>query len=203
MIIRESKFMSLINDRINELQNLLSDFEKNVSEPLFNISNIIADTFRSGNKILICGNGGSAADAQHFAAEFINVFSKEIKRPGLPAISLASDTSVITAIANDNNYEQIFARQVEALGNVNDILIVITTSGSSKNCIKALQTAKDLGLKTIAITRSKAEVSLISDLSIEVPSENTQLIQACHLFAYHTVVELVEQILYTSKGVRT
>jgi len=195
--------MSLISDRIKELQNLLSDFEKNASEPLFSISEAIADTFKSGNKILICGNGGSAADAQHFAAEFINVFSKEINRPGLPAISLASDTSVITAIANDNNFEQIFARQVEALGNMNDILIVITTSGSSINCIKALQTAKNLRLKTIAITRSKTEVSLISDLSIEVPSENTQLIQACHLFAYHTIVELVELILYTSKGVRT
>ena len=202
-MIRESEFMGLISERIKELQTLLSDFEKNASESSFNISNVIADAFKSGNKILICGNGGSAADAQHFAAEFINVFSKDIKRPGLPAISLSSDTSVITAIANDNNYEQIFARQVEALGNVNDILIVITTSGSSKNCIKALQTAKDLGLKTIAITRSKAEASVISDLSIEVPSENTQLIQACHLFAYHIVVELVEQILYTNKGVST
>jgi D-sedoheptulose 7-phosphate isomerase len=202
-MIRESEFMSLVSERIKELQNLLSEFEKNALESLSNISNVIADTFKSGNKILICGNGGSAADAQHFAAEFINVFSKDIKRPGLPAISLSSDTSVITAIANDNDYEQIFARQVEALGNINDILIVITTSGSSKNCINALQTAKDLGVKTIAITRSKAEVTLISDLSIEVPSENTQLIQACHLFAYHTVVELVEQILYTNKGVRT
>ena len=200
---KESEFMSLVSDRIKDLQNLLSEFEKNASESLFNISNAIADTFKRGNKILICGNGGSAADAQHFAAEFINIFSKDIKRPGLPAISLSSDTSVITAIANDSDYEQIFARQVEALGNVNDFLIVITTSGSSKNCINALQTAKDLGVKTIAITRSKAEVTLISDLSIEVPSENTQLIQACHLFAYHTVVELVEQILYTNKGVRT
>ena len=201
-MLRGSEFMSLISDRIKELQNLLSDFEKNVSESLLNISSAIADTFKSGNKILICGNGGSAADAQHFAAEFINIFSKDIKRPALPAISLSSDTSVITAIANDNGYEQIFARQVEALGNVNDVLIVISTSGSSKNCIKALQTAKDLGLKTIAITRSDAEASLISDLSIEVPSENTQEIQACHMFAYHTVVELVEQILYTNKGVR-
>jgi len=194
--------MSLISERIKELQNLLSDFEKNASEALFNVSSAIADAFKSGNKILICGNGGSAADAQHFAAEFINIFSKTIKRPALPAISLASDTSVITAIANDNCYEQVFARQVEALGNVNDILIVITTSGSSKNCIKALQTAKDLGLKTISITRSRAEASIISDLSIEVTSENTQQIQACHMFAYHTVVELVEQILYTNKGVR-
>ena len=202
-MIRESEFMSLVSERIKELQNLLSEFEINVLESLFNISSLIAETFKNGNKILICGNGGSAADAQHFAAEFINVFSKDIKRPGLPAISLSSDTSVITAIANDNDYEQVFARQVEALGNLNDILIVITTSGSSKNCIKAIQTAKNFGVKTIAITRSKAEVSLISDLSIEVPSENTQLIQACHLFAYHTVVELVEQILYTDKGVHT
>ena len=202
-MIRESEFMSLVSERIKELQYLLSEFEKNTSESLLKISYLIADTFKNGNKILICGNGGSAADSQHFAAEFINVFSKDIKRPGLPAISLSSDTSVITAIANDNDYEQIFARQVEALGNINDILIVITTSGSSKNCIKAIQTAKNFGVKTIAITRSKAEVSLISDLSIEVPSENTQLIQACHLFAYHTVVELVEQILYTNKGVST
>ena len=202
-MIRESEFMSLVSERIKELQYLLSEFEKNTSESLLKISYLIADTFKNGNKILICGNGGSAADSQHFAAEFINVFSKDIKRPGLPAISLSSDTSVITAIANDNDYEQIFARQVEALGNINDILIVITTSGSSKNCIKAIQTAKNFGVKTIAITRSKAEVSLISDLSIEVPSENTQLIQACHLFAYHTVVELVELILYTNKGVST
>ena len=202
-MLREGDFMSLISDRIKELQNLLSDFEKNASEALFDVSFAIADAFKSGNKILICGNGGSAADAQHFAAEFINIFSKTIERPALPAISLASDTSVITAIANDSCYEQVFARQVEALGNVNDILIVITTSGSSKNCIKALQTAKDLGLKTITITRSRAEASIISDLSIEVTSENTQQIQACHMFAYHTVVELVELILYTNKGVRT
>lgn len=202
-MIKESEFMSLISVRIKELQNLLSEFEKNASKSLFDISHAIADTFKRGNKILICGNGGSAADAQHLAAEFINVFSKDIKRPGLPAISLSSDTSVITAIANDNDYEQIFARQVEALGIVNDFLIVITTSGSSKNCLNALRTARDLGVKTVAITRSSAEVTLISDFSIEVPSENTQLIQACHLFAYHTVVELVEQILYLKKGMTT
>jgi D-sedoheptulose 7-phosphate isomerase len=179
-----------------ELRSLLTEFESLASDAILNASLMIANAFKSGNKILICGNGGSAADSQNLAAEFVNVFSRDIKRPGLPAISLASDTSVLTAIANDGEFEQIFARQVEALGNSNDVLIVITTSGSSHNCVKALETAKYLGIKTISITRRGAYVTNISDLSIEVPSDNTQHIQACHIFAYHTFVELVEQILY-------
>jgi D-sedoheptulose 7-phosphate isomerase len=193
--------VNLTRNRFFELRSLLVDFEDSASNAISDVSYLIADAFSSGNKILICGNGGSAADAQHLAAEFVNSFSKDLKRPGLPAISLSSDSSVITAIANDSKYERIFARQVEALGNANDILIVLTTSGSSNNCVRALQTAKDLGLKTITFTRKGAFASSISDFSIEVPSENTQHIQTCHIFAYHTVVELVEQILYRNKEV--
>ncbi len=192
--------MNLVEKRCLELQGLLTDFVGNASQSISEVSYVIADALKRGNKILICGNGGSAADSQHLVAEFVNSFSKDLKRPGLAAISLASDVAVITAIANDTNYEQIFARQVEALGNANDILIVLSTSGSSSNCVRALQCARDLGLITIAFTKIGAFASSIADFSIEVPSENTQHIQACHVFAYHTVVELVEQILYRSEA---
>ncbi len=195
--------MNLIGKRCLELQSLLTDFVDNASNSISEVSHVIAGTFKSGNKILICGNGGSAADSQHLAAEFVNSFSKDLKRPGLPAISIATDVAVITAISNDTNYEQIFVRQVEALGNVNDILIVLSTSGSSINCVRALQTARDLGLKTITFTQVGATASRFADFSVEVPSENTQHIQACHVFAYHTVVELVEQILYRGEEVNS
>jgi D-sedoheptulose 7-phosphate isomerase len=202
MTISEGRLMSLISNRIKELQVLLSDFDKSCADSILNISNLIVTTFKSGNKILICGNGGSAADAQHLAAEFVNSFSKGIKRPGLPAISLSTDTSVITAISNDNNFEQIFTRQVEALGKVGDALVVFTTSGLSKNCVNAINFAKKIGLKTILFTRSGAVITSISDLSIEVPSTNTQHIQECHILAYHIIVELVEKTLYEAKGAR-
>ena len=111
---------------------------------------LVLFAFKSGNKILICGNGGSAADAQHFAAEFINIFSKEIKRPALPAISLASDTSVITAIANDIGYDDVFSFQLSMKGSAGNILVAISASGNSPNIVKAIKKAKELNMDTIA-----------------------------------------------------
>lgn len=188
--------MNIVSKRFDELADLIPNFKKACETPIVAAANKISETFANGNKILICGNGGSAADSQHFAAEFVNAFSRSISRKGLPAIALTTDSSVLTAISNDFSYEDIFARQVQALSTPGDILIVFTTSGTSKNCIKAVREASDCGVQTIAFTRSGAEISNLVNLSIEVPSINTQHIQECHILAYHVVAEMVEKTLF-------
>lgn len=189
--------MELIKNKFKDLQEVLNNFEIEASDSINSTANLIAESFRNGNKILICGNGGSASDAQHFAAEFVNSFSKTINRVALPAISLTSDSSVLTSIANDKNFESVFSRQVEAFGKPGDVLVVFTTSGESKNCLKALETAKRLSLKTVSFTQKNKISAKISDMLIEVPSSDTQIIQECHIVAYHIIAELVEKILFT------
>jgi D-sedoheptulose 7-phosphate isomerase len=186
----------LIKNKFNYLQEVLSNFEIEASAQINSAASLIAESFRNGSKILTCGNGGSASDAQHFAAEFVNAFSKTINRVALPAISLTSDSSVLTSIANDKNFESVFSRQVEALGKPGDVLVVFTTSGKSKNCLNALETAKQLNLKTISFTQKNKISSKISDVLIEVPSSDTQTIQECHIVSYHLIAELVEEILF-------
>jgi D-sedoheptulose 7-phosphate isomerase len=182
--------------RINELSKLLEEFESQCLESLTVAAASLMDAFRKGSKVLICGNGGSAADSQHFAAELVSAFSREIERPALSAIALTVDTSVITAFSNDFNFDNVFARQVEAHGRKGDILIAITTSGSSKNCIAAVRTAKGLGMKTLALTSKGGQISAEADMAIEVPSTNTQHIQECHMVGYHILSELIESALY-------
>jgi len=182
--------------RISELVSLLPHFSTSCEDSIQEAASIIAKAFKAGSKILICGNGGSAADSQHFAAEFVSAFSRDIKRPGLPAIALTVDTSVLTAYSNDFGFDGVFARQVEALGSVGDILIVLSTSGSSKNCIQAVKMAKSNGLSTIAFTREFGNLGKDVDISIEVPSTNTQHIQECHMVAYHIITEIVEDSLF-------
>ena len=192
--------MELIKNKFKDLQEVLNNFEIEASDSINSTANLIAESFRNGNKILICGNGGSASDAQHFAAEFVNSFSKTINRVALPAISLTSDSSVLTSIANDKNFESVFSRQVEAFGKPGDVLVVFTTSGESKNCLKALETAKRLSLKTVSFTQKNKISAKISDMLIEVPSSDTQTIQECHVVAYHIIAELVEKILFTGEA---
>jgi D-sedoheptulose 7-phosphate isomerase len=184
--------MSLFLSRINELSAILDEFAVNCSEPILQSANAITEIFNSGGKLLICGNGGSAADSQHFAAEFVSSFAKGLERRALPAISLTVDSSILTAYSNDFGFENVFARQVEALGNPKDMLIVLTTSGKSNNCILAVEKARDLGLKTLAFSKKESNISQMVDYSIEVPSDNTQHIQECHLVAYHVITEIVE-----------
>ena len=192
--------MEIITNKFKNLQEVLNKFEIEASDSINSTANLIAESFRSGNKILTCGNGGSASDSQHFAAEFVNSFSKTISRVALPAISLTSDSSVLTSIANDKDFENVFSRQVEAFGKPGDVLIVFTTSGESKNCLKALETAKRLGLKTISFTQKNKISAKISDILIEVPSSDTQTIQECHIVAYHIIAELVEKILFIGEA---
>ena len=156
------------------------------------ISEQIAQAFQQGNKILLCGNGGSAADAQHIAAEFIGRFKRE--RKSLPAIALTTDSSVLTALANDFSYETVFSRQVEGLGTKGDILIAISTSGNSKNVIQAAEKAKELGLIVIGFTgRTGGELKKHAHLNFSVACDETPHIQEMHTTALHAISEAVEQ----------
>ena len=188
--------MGKLEIRFQELTDLIPRFEAHASSAINATANILVAAFKGGKKVLICGNGGSAADSQHFAAEFVNAFSRDLDRKALPAIALSTDTSILTSIANDFEFENIYSRQVEAYGVPGDVLIVLTTSGSSKNCLKAIDIANSTGLTTIAFTKEKGQVSSRSQISIEVPSQNTQHIQECHMLAYHVITELVEDALF-------
>jgi D-sedoheptulose 7-phosphate isomerase len=185
-----------IEIRFQELTDLIPKFKQHSSSTINTSADELVKAFKSGNKVLICGNGGSAADSQHFAAEFVNAFSRDLDRKALPVIALSTDTSILTSIANDFEFENIYSRQVEAYGVPGDVLIVLTTSGSSKNCLKAIDIANSMGLTTIAFTKEKGQVSSKAQISIEVPSQNTQHIQECHMLAYHVITELVEDALF-------
>jgi D-sedoheptulose 7-phosphate isomerase len=160
----------------------------------------IADGLRNGGKLLLCGNGGSAADCQHIAAELVSLLTQEFNRPGLKAISLTTDTSMITAYANDFGFEGVFARQVEALGMPGDTLIGISTSGNSKNVVKAVETAKTMGINTIAMTGATGGVLANSvNILIAVPSKCTQHIQESHITIGHILCDLIECYLFDEK----
>ncbi len=157
----------------------------------------IADAFRNGKKLLLCGNGGSAADSQHIAAEFMIRLSHNIQRPALPAIALTTDTSNLTAGGNDIGFENVFARNVEGLGNKGDILIAFSTSGNSANIIKAVVKAHEKKMFVIGfLGGSGGQLKNLVDLPIIIPSANTQRIQEGHITAAHIICELVEQELY-------
>ena len=161
------------------------------------IADQMVQAFQRGNKILLCGNGGSAADAQHIAAEFIGRFKRE--RKSLPAIALTTDSSILTALANDYSYETVFSRQIEGLGTKGDILIAISTSGNSKNVIAAAKKAKELELVVISFTgRSGGELKRHADFNFSAQSDKTPHIQEMHTTALHAVSEAVEQILFPS-----
>jgi D-sedoheptulose 7-phosphate isomerase len=162
-------------------------------------ADLIADTFRSGGKVLLCGNGGSAADCQHMAAEFVNRLSKDFERPGLPAVALTTDTSLLTAFANDCGYEGVFERQVQALGRPADGLIGISTSGNSLNVVRAVAAARAIRMRTVALTGSGGRLAEMVHVAISVPSTNTQYIQEAHLAIEHILCELVECSLFPQK----
>ncbi|OBS09086.1 phosphoheptose isomerase [Acidihalobacter prosperus] len=151
-----------------------------------------------GHKILSCGNGGSAGDAQHFSSEMLNRFERE--RRGLPAIALTTDTSTLTSIANDYSYDQVFARQVRALGAPGDLLLAISTSGNSKNVIEAVHAARDVGMHTIALSGRGGgtlhEALSPEDIEICVPSESTARIQEVHLLVIHCLCDLIDRQLF-------
>ena len=163
-------------------------------------ADLIANTFRSGGKLLLCGNGGSAADCQHMATELVSRLTKDFDRPGLPAIALTTDTSFLTAFSNDCSFEGVFERQVRALGKAGDALIGISTSGNSANVIRAVEAAHETNMGTIALSGSGGRLARMANVSISVPSTNTQYIQEAHLAIEHILCELVERDIFSDDG---
>jgi D-sedoheptulose 7-phosphate isomerase len=159
-------------------------------------ADLIARTFRAGGKLLLCGNGGSAADCQHMAAEFVGRLTHEKDRPGLPAIALTTDTSFLTAYANDVGFDGVFARQVQALGSAGDVLIAISTSGGSPNVLAAAGEARRKGLSVVALLGEDGPLARAADVAIKVPTRDTQLIQQVHLAVEHLICHLVERTLH-------
>ncbi len=160
----------------------------------------IADAFKAGRKIFLFGNGGSAADAQHIAAEFMNRFL--IERPPLPAIALTTDTSILTSISNDYAFDDIFSKQLKALARKGDIAMGITTSGSSANVLKALRVGKKMGMITIALSGEGGKAASLADIALCVPSRNTPRIQEAHIAVGHMLCELTDTILFREVGKR-
>lgn len=170
-------------------------FAKEYTETIVEVSKVIADAFNDGKKLILFGNGGSATDASHIAAEFVNRFKRE--RPGLPAIALNTDMAVITSIANDYDYSEIFARQLKPLSEEGDIVIAISTSGTSSNVLKAMDAAKRKKLRTIVFTGAKGEkFASKADYAFIVPSDSTPRIQETHITLGHVLCQMVEEILF-------
>ncbi|MEF3255413.1 MAG: D-sedoheptulose 7-phosphate isomerase [Deferribacterales bacterium] len=184
-----------VDDIVNEIRETQNRFFSDAKPLLITIAKEIADRLLSGGKILIFGNGGSAADAQHVAAEFINRFQME--RPPLPAIALTTDSSVITSIGNDYNFDDIFSKQIEAIATEKDIVIAISTSGNSPNVIKALRTANRLGVKSIGFTgKTGGKMNGLCDILLKVDSNVTARIQEIHITSFHIICGLVDEILF-------
>ncbi|MFC2168268.1 SIS domain-containing protein [Acidobacteriota bacterium] len=179
---------------IKDLKKTTEQFFETCSENLDQAIDLLSDSLTSGHKILIFGNGGSASQSQHFAAELINKFLKA--RSPLAAISLTTDTSALTSIANDISFNLVFSRQIEALGRKGDVAIGLSTSGSSPNIISAFESAKKNGLKTIAITgNGGGELAAVCDYLLDVPSSATPRIQEVHLLILHIMAEEIEKKL--------
>ena len=185
---------NFLNQASIDLINNIKIFQNTAFElNLLKISKIVNKCINSQNKILTCGNGGSATQASHFSTELIARFKKKYKRNAHNSIALGSDMSLLTAIGNDYGFDNIFSRQIEGIGKKKDLLILFSTSGNSKNLIKAVKKASSMKLKTISITgNSGGKLKKLSNLNINIPSNDTARIQECHLFIIHLITELVE-----------
>jgi len=188
---------TLIDQAMQAGIELRQQCAETLRQPLQQAAASMIACLQQGGKVLVCGNGGSAADAQHFAAELVNRF--EINRRGLPAVAMTHDASVITSIANDFSFEQIFSRQVEALGRSDDMLLAISTSGSSANVVKAIDAVHAIGMKTVALTgRDGGEIGRHEhvDTLINIPHASTARVQEMHITCLHILCTLVDQQMF-------
>ena len=185
----------IIKEAFIDSAKLKKEFSDKYAETIKNVADLIAEAFKGGNKLLIFGNGGSAADSQHLAAEFVNRF--KIERPPLPAIALTTDTSILTSIGNDYDFSDIFVKQIKALSRKGDVAIAISTSGNSPNIIKAIEAAKNIGVITILLSGgSGGKAAGMSDHEFIVPSKDTPRIQEIHITLGHVLCELVDYKLF-------
>ncbi len=191
--INHSSFIKkIIQDSIDLKTSLLSQPE--LIDQINNVSNHCIDMFKKGNRLLIAGNGGSAADAQHIAAEFVCRFNFD--RPGLPAMALATNYSVITAAGNDYSFDDVFSREIEANGKSGDIFIGISTSGNSVNILKAIESCKNRGILAVGLTGQAGNIQQSADICLNVPSSCTPRIQETHILIGHILCEIVETNLF-------
>ncbi|MCR5215474.1 MAG: D-sedoheptulose 7-phosphate isomerase [Lachnospiraceae bacterium] len=182
-----------IAESIEAKQRLFQDSQ--CIDTIETVANMVVEAYRQGHKILTCGNGGSACDAQHFVGELVGRYKKE--RQGIAAISLCGNVANLTAIGNDYDYDRIFSNQVIALGQPGDVLFAISTSGNSKNCVKAVEEAKKRGILTVGLTGEKGgALKDLCDATIAVPSSNTPRIQEMHILTIHSICHVVEDTLY-------
>ena len=185
----------IIRKRIEETERVKKRFLHENLPQLISIIKLIADALENGNKLLLFGNGGSAAQAQHLAAEFVNRFLMD--RPPLPAIALSTDSSILTSIGNDYSFSEVFSKQIVALGREGDIAIGISTSGNSANVIRAIETAKEMGLETVALTGNDGgDLAKVANHSLIVPSISTPCIQEVHMTVVHILCEMVEAQIF-------
>ncbi len=185
----------VIHKRFEETEKVKKQFLQENHPQLIAIIKLIANALENGSKLLLFGNGGSAAEAQHLAAEFVNRFL--MNRPPLPAIALNTDSSVLTSIGNDYNFSEVFSKQIVALGKEGDIAIGISTSGNSANVIRAIEVAKEMGLETIALTGNDGgDLARLANYSLIVPSSSTPCIQEVHMAVGHILCEMVEAQIF-------
>ncbi|NTV53469.1 MAG: D-sedoheptulose 7-phosphate isomerase [Candidatus Firestonebacteria bacterium] len=169
-----------------------------LAAPLAQAAEVIARSLQAGGKLLICGNGGSAADAQHYATELVaRLYQRE--RPAMAAVALTTDTSALTALANDYGFERVFSRQVEALGRPGDVLLGLSTSGNSANVLAAMAEAKKRGMRVVVFVGQGGQMASLADVALSVPSANTMRVQEIHLALGHVLCKLVEEMVYPSK----
>jgi D-sedoheptulose 7-phosphate isomerase len=186
---------SYIDLQLQETTQLFESIRNEMNDLIRQGAEMMIDTLRRGNKILICGNGGSAADAQHFAAELVGRLQRD--RGALPAIALTTDTSILTAVANDYGYDKVFRRQVEAWGQRGDLLLAISTSGNSPNVLAAIAAAREQGLRILSLAgRGGGEMAALSDLALVMPARTSQHIQEGHIAIIHIWCALIEDTLF-------
>lgn len=183
----------ILSESIKVKKEILDD--PSLLDQIRKIASLIIEAYKRKKKVILFGNGGSAADAQHVAGELVNKF--QLERAALPAIALTTDSSVLTSIANDRDYSKVFARQVEAWAEEGDVVIGISTSGTSPNVIEAIKVAKERGVKTVGFTgRNGGKLAELVDLVISVPSDNTPRIQESHITIFHIICYLIERELF-------
>jgi D-sedoheptulose 7-phosphate isomerase len=179
-------------------REVMEALESELSPKMVLVADLLVDAFRNGKKLLVMGNGGSAADAQHLAGEIVGRF--RLERRGLPAIALSTDTSILTAVGNDYGFDAIFSRQVEALAQEGDVVIGISTSGSSPNVLSALRLAREMGCRTVGLLgKSGGSIREMVDIDLTVPGQDTPRIQEGHITIIHILCELVEEALFGEK----
>lgn len=189
-----------IRSQLAAHREVIARVELELSPLIAEMATLLVETFKSGGKLLVMGNGGSAADAQHFVAEIVGRFKME--RRGLPAVALSTDTSILTAIGNDYGFDRVFHRQVEALALPGDLVVGISTSGNSPNVLQALELAREKGCRTVGLLgKDGGSIRALCDLALIVPTDDTPRVQECHITIIHIVCDLLEKTLFGNNAV--